>query len=286
MVWLAALLALPSGCQRAEPETGATSQAADVGADGTASELPSVDAATVCQFGSTDAGACAPAPVCAPCVANGDCGSGVCKPDALGHGYCTRPCTYFGAASCPTGTFCRQLGAEAEAFFCFPDDGICTADGSDCSPCATSPDCAQGLECVEPFPGVRTCARNCTESAACAAVGPALACAQLAPLTQSYCHPKVDGRPTARCGQRPLGFCEPCKSSQDCTTGQCVDDPNIGRVCTKPCTSKTDCPAGTSCRQSVCLPALLHGCQGWLGCQGVECPTGQVCHRGFCIPPP
>lgn len=282
-----ALLAASSpGCKKDE-EQGSTEDAAS-STSGTASTEETTADGT--ETGSDDGGTgtdVGPAgDLCDACETDGECGaSSKCVPDARGDGFCSRSCGYFGDSACPADYYCKQFGNNTTDFYCSPLEGLCVNDGQDCSPCRTEgDDCKPGLFCFEPLGDIAFCVRSCEGAGTCPS--PGMECGHHDKVEGSICLPKISGVPTAKCGARPLAFCEPCTTAGQCQTGVCEESPNIGSICSKPCDGDTDCPSGTDCVHSVCVPPIAHGCQGFLSCLGVECDVDEICHKGFCMAAP
>jgi len=267
---------------------GSSSEAEPV-ADGGA-ETTTTPSEDVCDPSTDDNSApVAPGAMCAGCTTDADCGDGYdCLPDARGIGFCTSRCDYFGETICPRWFYCKQFGNTSLDFYCSPLAGVCESDGNDCSTCETDTDCNDGLICYEPLGDIRFCARPCEDNDDCPSEYTSMACGSVidTTLTTSLCMPKELGIPTPKCGALPLGFCEPCETAGQCSTGLCVSSPNVGQVCSKPCESTSDCPSGTDCVQNACLPPVAYGCQGFLSCLGVTCIAGEECYRGFCLSGP
>jgi hypothetical protein len=272
--------------------TGASTEGATDGVESTAGESTAGDTdggtaeGTGDDSGGTEGGTGPLADLCSDCDNDGDCGAGgSCVKDARGETFCSRKCGYFGESACPDEYYCKQLGTSSNDFYCTPLDGICERDGQDCSPCRPGQDdCETGLFCLEPLGGIGFCVRNCEGAGTCPFSG--TECGHHESVEGSICLPKIDGVPTAKCGARPLNFCEPCSTQGQCSTGICVESGNIGQVCSKPCDGNNDCPSGTDCVQGNCVPPIAHGCQGFLSCLGVDCLGDEICHKGFCIDAP
>ncbi len=258
----------------------------DSDTDGTDSDTDGTDSNDGSDEGDGTDGGTGEPDLCAACESDGDCGSGKCIADARGESFCSRTCGYFGDDACPDSYYCKQTGTTANDFYCWPLDGVCAIDGLDCSPCRVEADddCGPGLFCFEPVGGIGFCVRECEGAGTCPYAG--MECGHHEKHTASICLPKIDGVPTAKCGARPLGFCEPCTTQGQCSTGICVESDNIGNVCSKPCDGDIDCPSGTDCVQGACVPPIGHGCQGFLSCLGVSCGPNEICHKGFCIDAP
>ena len=281
---ITALFLAPLGCNKEDAESGNTSTNP---ADSQSTEDVTEDSADPCLSDPTAPG-CEPTgngELCDACSADSDCGeNGRCVADARGTTFCSFQCGYFGDNTCPNDYYCKQFGNSPLEFFCWPLVGVCEEDGLDCSPCKTTGDCADDLVCIEPLGDILFCARPCEGDGTCPYSG--TGCGHLDGFAGSLCLPIIDGAPTAKCGARPMDFCEPCRTNGQCKTGVCVDSPNIGSICSKSCSANDDCPSGTDCVQGACVPPIAHGCQGFLSCFGVECQSSEVCHRGFCIPAP
>jgi hypothetical protein len=224
--------------------------------------------------------------LCAACTNDSDCGTGECKTDSRGLGFCTEQCDYFGSGACPRDFYCKQFGTTPQDFYCSPVTGTCAEDDQDCAACESDSDCGNGLICYKTPSGVRFCARKCSGDGTCPAEYPNLSCGHVEGDSESYCFPKIGGLPSAKCGAYPLSFCEPCEEDSECDTGKCVASPNIGAVCSMSCGSTDECPPGTDCVHDACVPPIAYGCQGFLSCFGVECPTGHQCYHGFCFAAP
>ena len=273
------LLFTLSACKDDDPETGETqTTGGDTGDDdaGMDTEEPDVPV----TLGPQKA-------LCAECKTDSDCGTGgVCVEDARGETFCSRPCGYFGETACPADYYCKQFGQTISEFYCWPFVGVCKADGLDCSPCTADSECGADHFCTPASLGaIQFCARTCSGDGDCSF--PNMECAHAEGLTGSICQPVVDGRPSLKCGARPLEFCEPCRTNGSCRSGVCFESENVGSFCSEACDSEDDCRPGTDCvGTGMCQPPLANGCQGFLSCFGVNCGPGEVCHRGNCIQAP
>lgn len=276
------LAALASACNddASEGSTIAPDTAAPV--EDASSKPPDVLKAPDCDA-TPDDPKCKPPKLCAACTSDADCGTGSCQKDARGERFCTRKCAYFGEQECPDTTYCKQVGNTPEDFFCYPVDGVCNNDGLDCAKCDADTDCQSGLSCFEAFGNIKYCARACGGDGTCP--NDALTCTHVG--DKSLClPPPAPGDDVGKCGALPLGFCEPCRNGFGCQSGLCLESPNIGEVCSRPCDATNGCPSGTDCVQGACVPPLANGCQGFLSCFSVKCPANKTCYHGFCIDPP
>lgn len=286
---LCLLLTVPVvGCGDDEPEAGMTPTGGSTTGGETGDDDASSTTGETGTGGETTAGNTEgkpPADLCSVCTTDADCGTGAsCVEDVRGTKFCSRACGYFGETACPENFFCKQLGTGAKDFFCYPFDGVCKADGLDCAPCRDNDDCKDDLICIEPASDIKFCAKKCTGDGTCDY--PNMGCGHADGLEGSLCLPKVAGQPAPKCGARPLAFCEQCTTAGSCATGICVDSPNIGMVCSMNCDSDGQCPAGTDCVHNACVPPIAYGCQGFLGCLGVQCESDEFCLKGFCLPAP
>jgi hypothetical protein len=270
-------LTLTSACKEDETESGSTGSTNQTVTD-------TAQAAADTSAADTGVDPATPAAICTPCDTDSDCGAGKCAQDARGRGYCTRRCNYTGDLTCDAGSYCRQLGTTPNDFFCYPLEGVCAADGEDCAPCNRDQDCKDPMKCIEPFAGVKFCARPCPGDKICPKAN--MACGETTLVQGEWCLPLVAGAPKAQCGALPLGFCESCRTNEECESGFCHESPNIGSLCSTECDSTNNCPSGTDCVQGACVPPIAYGCQGFLSCFGVDCPQGEICFRGFCIDEP
>jgi len=221
-----------------------------------------------------------------PCGTDPDCGGarGLCQqpfqlPSSgtawLG-GYCQQDCTSGGSASCPAGSECIPVGANASRCLksCRVGTGDCR-EGYTCSPlaqgnvcvpnCYQDPDCPTGFTC-------RVCDRVCVQNTGTS---------------------------------RTVG--DPCSVTTDCGVGQVclkVNNQSPG-VCAQPCSNATcSCPGGSSClsvaSERMCMRDCSPGtCPQGLECNPVgegyacipacqkltDCPSGFVCNGGRCINP-
>jgi len=237
-----------------------------------------------------DSPECKQKALCTPCSVDGDCGAdGKCVKDVRGHGICTRRCNFSGADVCLNEFYCKHMGTTTKEFFCYPRDGVCKADGLDCSPCEDQGDCKDGLTCLRTA-GEKFCAKACNDSKDCDY--DTMGCGQLEGKSDKVCMPLVNDVPTAKCSALPLSFCQPCQDGLQCESGALCYDKNqdLGKFCTIACESNEDCPHGTNCpsARKVCMPTLSGGCQGLLSCIGSDtwCPDGTTCHKGTCVENP
>lgn len=265
--------------------TTASDDASD-SADGSDNESTSgIDDGTDEGGTSTDGTSLPPQAFCTPCDSDMDCGEGkFCKDDVRGLGFCTSRCEYVGSNVCVGRSYCKQFGNETNSFYCAPTAGICESDGLDCAPCQGSGDCIEGRTCIEPYGEITFCAKPCDSSADCEYDG--MGCGKAENLPGNFCLPVIAGVPTPKCGARPLDFCEQCETDGQCRSGLCVESEDIGKICSRTCDSTDNCPNGTDCVQEACVPPIAYGCQGFLGCLGVECEGGQLCYNGFCVSGP
>jgi hypothetical protein len=148
------------------------------------------------------------------------------------------------------------------------DENGCINDGTPSDDCASDADCAD-----EAFPvcNVGASPRYCTqclEDAHCdEAAGETcnLATERCQEPAQSECD--ADGNcgeglicntdlDPDQCVSTPGGDGDPCDADNDCTSGDCQIDPNVGGVCVGgnvECTIDEDCGEGFVCENDVCL---------------------------------
>ncbi len=206
-----------------------------------------------------------------------------------GQRFCSQPCSDAdGGSACPEGFTCAQVGTDPSSpSFCVPDTGSCSAGagvlGDDCT--AVGPDaCISGL-CIS-IGTSSECSERCTSSADCG--DPAFQCCATTASGDAF-----------DCTQGPGpagGICAPTggEAGADCSRGPCYGslclDLGTAQVCSKQCSSSTDCPQNFTCRQGqeqqgngattqvqVCFP---NGGGGL----GADCTFGPAaCQSALCL---
>lgn len=230
---------------------------------------------------------------CDACTTDGDCAQGVCLAWPDGYRHCVRPCS--SSDDCAVGTSC---GSYASGQACLPNDGHCHADAASAGlgqACASDLACgdvrfcqtggSQGF-CTAPCPCNPGRCVEFSTGGLCLAAGKrsfGQACTVPSDCASGWCLASLTGtgRCTAPCAGRgnpcskegtcsaqgacelpgtlPLGW--PCASGFDCAEGSCleVSGAKFARICTKPCSVASDCPAGTGCGKIGSDPYCLPG---------------------------
>jgi hypothetical protein len=160
---------------------------------------------------------CLPRWYCAPCKLDHDCSAAQdgspqhCVPDSNGNGYCTPECS--STADCTLDATCVapwDVCGPASGEACMTDDDCPPASGTfqHCEGGKCSPECGSNADC----PTGETCK----------------------PQSYSVC------RPRAGVCVGSGGFCSPCRSDADCTTGFCA---TAGLSTERFCTAKASVAA-------------------------------------------
>ncbi len=211
----------------------------------TVNQGPNVTTAKA-TFGPTRT-VCLPRVYCAPCQADVDCNAAPdgtpqrCVGDAQGSGFCALQCQK--NVDCPFDATC-----VIQATVCAPSQGQACRTDADCPPAGGVYQHCDGTMCTP----------ECASNADC---GGSQAC-----VTRGLCAPRAgvckgDG-----------GFCSPCSSDADCTSGDCLTAANsTERFCSAKATT-------ASCSASVLDPP---GCpahkssDGWIGVACTQTPANQ-----------
>ena len=202
------------------------------------------------------------------CTMNSECTTQLCSDTSAGR-ICTKSCDplrpYIG---CDIGSFCeRTSGCDG---LCVPGSAGTRAVGEECT---LSTDCAS-LLCADPGDGRTRCVRACEGDSGLCGVGTACA------AYPSECGACVD--PALLPTPRYLG--EPCNADGECSSGICRDADG-GKVCTRACSSASDCETGYRCRENVCERGAPEGVGGVCR-DGDDCAAPGLCaQRGathFC----
>jgi len=136
---------------------------------------------------------------CAPCVADLDCPTlnGLtqhCVPDGNGIGFCGPECTT--NTNCNFEARCVDAGIGVKT--CYPRAGVCTGDGTLCSPCRNDADCGDDGLCVK---GQYTTEHACAKKSAVTCSGTAKQCPpSSAPKAKIGCE-------TADAAEAPANYC-------------------------------------------------------------------------------
>ena len=189
-----------------------------------------------------------------------DDNAGIC---ALYPGSGSSDCTTTG---CPSGQECVS--------------GVCqtiTGDGTNCSPCARSSECASNAYCVGYPDGGGYCATTCRSDADCA--GDRCVNTSGGPLCVRF------SGSTPSCTVAPSGCTNDsqCAPTEICSGGDCVPRPATGSPLGEACT------ADDGCRSGLCLAGVCTQSCDWLNT--TSCPSGfycdgdssTSCSTGYCL---
>ncbi|MCB9638912.1 MAG: trypsin-like serine protease [Myxococcales bacterium] len=210
--------------------------------------------------------------------------------------YADNPATCTTDAECGTCGTCQQGSC-----------GAATVNTTTyCKPCSTDTDCGGDAKCLrtnEGFRCVQPCNDNtcyqCPTGGVCQTTSGGGATAVLSCRPVSGVCPPASCQSASDCGPAELcengtckidrptpipQLCRPCKTSQDCGTGFCLEPENGLGYCVQGCGTGDYCPDGFECLQLTpgtkqCIPQ--EGC--FMRCDDVSpCPSGYTCGAGFC----
>jgi hypothetical protein len=221
----------------------------------TVNEAPNVTTATA-TLGQVRS-VCLPRTYCSPCASDADCNptpDGTpqqCVGDAQGNPFCATVCEK--NVDCPFDATCL-----VQATICAPAQGQACRVDADCPPAGGVYQHCDGGHCTPECAGDGDCASGSGDAAAAAA---AQHC-----VTRGLCAPRAgtckgDG-----------GFCSPCRSDADCTTGYCV---YAGNSTERFCSAKA---TGGTCNPNLTNPP---GCpprkasDNWIGTACTSSPPDQ-----------
>lgn len=259
----------------------------------------------VCTLGGT----CGASPdvVGQPCTRDGECATGICRSAGWPGGYCTTVCT--SDDQCGAGNHCA-FSSDGSGLCVVSCQGVCPRAGYVCAdldgdgarecvpggtssgshvgdPCTSVADCSGnvGAVCIPPPEGgpngyctVRcgAGARTCPSGSHCGFNSGNSVCLQDCQQSSECQAGNVctdwDGDGISECTPgKPVGGA--CTGDAECASGHCATASTgfEGGYCTQPCTSTSECPAGSACDPTSAQ--CVKTCTSSLDCRG----SGYAC---------
>jgi hypothetical protein len=206
--------------------------------------------------------------VCDACAKPSNCKSGVCFNFGEEGAYCGQNCS--STQKCPDNYTCYNVEG-ADSAQCLPDNDHCAPTGGNIPLgvyCYDHATCASGKCLVLPDSAI--CSSSCNPSAGGNGGCPStMKC--LGEGVEGICYPK---------GDKALG--DECKSPSECDSFLCIGIGDSIGICTKDCTTESQCPGTMKCMLGKCIPTGSgeHGdsCKKLTDCQSGICPP----FLGYC----